>query len=118
MSDKLSIEERDLSEYAVYYFKQAIRPNYSLKTKVRVFDKDGNKIIDSDLITVTTLDSHGYVEITIGWENSDVTYNGYKRMGLYAGYATNYSKMEFIESTKQLKIYSNNNDLIILIDIK
>ncbi|MBB6716281.1 hypothetical protein [Clostridium gasigenes] len=118
MSKKLSIEEQGLSESAVNSFKQMIRPDFRFKTKVEVFEKDGNEIIYSGLINVHQIDEYGWFEIIIEWEDSHVTYNGYRRMGLYGGYSTNFIKMEFIESTKKLKIYPNDSDLIILIDSK
>lgn len=118
MSNMISIEKQRTSEHAVYCFKkECISPNL-FKTRVQFIDEDNDNIIDHDSITVSIVSKHAWEQVSIMLEDTGITTKGYRKLGVYGTYSTNFSKMEFLKSTKQLKIYSNDSAITVLIDAK
>lgn len=118
MSNKLSAQDQRSSEDAIYYFKMECTSPDIFKTRVQVVDRDNCNIVDNDSITIRVVQQYAWQEIPIMWEDAGLTRTGFNKLGLYGIYSTSYYKMEFLDSTKQLKIYSNDSNLIILIDAK
>ncbi|MCL2188673.1 MAG: hypothetical protein FWC16_04785 [Defluviitaleaceae bacterium] len=97
MGKQLSRKNADKSLNAIKDFYFACSKKNVFKTRVVAEEKEC-VLYDGKLRVILSLE-HNFYEVNIEWEDSGLTRDGFRKLGLFGVYRSDYVKMDYDSST-------------------
>lgn len=101
MGKRSIIVQQSNSQNALNEFKEFVGSS-NFKSHIEVYDKKDVKLLEVESIDTAIAHDTNHLQIDISWEDIGLTREGCRLMGLYATYATIYTKMVFHDEELEL----------------